>query len=137
MRFPLSGIGSRLIVSSLSFPCVMLSCPHYVRTINLPECLPMCLKCHGASAKKPIKYGKYNADTKFCICIKGPSFWVHLTLNQRVVGSIPTAPTIGCFLLRQPLEQAAISTSFCFLFLDGATIRTCRSEPAGKVFVLQ
>jgi hypothetical protein len=61
----------------------------------------------------------------------------HLTLNQRVVGSIPTAPTIGCFLLRQPLEQAAISTSFCFLFLDGATIRTCRSEPAGKVFVQQ
>src|ERR1035437_11086888 len=93
MRFPLSGIGNRLIVSSFSFPCVMVSCPQYVRTINSPECLPMCLKCHVVSAKKPIKYGKYNADTKFYICIKDSSSWVHITLNQRVTGSSPVAPT--------------------------------------------
>ena len=53
----------------------------------------MCLKCHVASAKMPIKYGKYNADTKFYICIKDPSSWVHITLNQRVTGSSPVAPT--------------------------------------------
>ena len=53
----------------------------------------MCLKCHVASAKMPIKYGKYNADTKFYICIKDPSLWVHITLNQRVPGSSPGAPT--------------------------------------------
>src|ERR1035437_10695360 len=93
MRFPLSGIGNRLILSSFSFPCVMVSCPQYVRTINLPECLPMCLKCHVASAKMPIKYGKYNADTKFDICIKDQSSRVHITLNQRVTGSSPVAPT--------------------------------------------
>src|ERR1019366_8354340 len=78
---------------SFSFPCVMVSCPQYVRTINLPEFLPMCLKCHVVSAKKLIKYGKNNADTKFYISIKDPSSWVYITLNQRVTGSSPVAPT--------------------------------------------